>query len=225
MNDQDISIKMRDYLAEIYRLQERQHTENGFVSTSELAETLLVTAPAVNRMVTRLKEQNMLIHEPYQGIKLTNEGREQALLKLRSHRIVETFLVKVMGFEWHEVYEEAQQMSANITDALLERMLEMSEHPEFCPHGEPIPNVDGQVMDLGDELLINADIHKDYVITRVLTREPDRLAYMEALELVPGSTFELIHAAPFNGPMQLKLKDEYRIIGYNLAELIKVREK
>lgn len=221
--DADISAKMSDYLVEIYRLSERGTGENGYVSTSALAELLDVTAPAVNRMVTRLKEIGLLNHEPYQGIRLTDEGRRSALSKLRVHRIVEAFLVNVMGFEWHEVHDEARRMTSTLSEPLVARMFEMAGQPTICPHGEPIPQPDGTISEQQDITLAEGEANGHYIVTRIFTREPDRLAYMKALGLVPGAHLTLIHAAPFNGPLQLKLGDEYRIVGHNLAELIKVK--
>ncbi len=219
----DISAKMSDYLVEIYRLCERGKNDNGYVSTSSLAELLDVTAPAVNRMITRLKELGLLQHEPYQGIKLTEEGRRSALSKLRVHRIVEAFLANVMGFDWHEVYDEARRMSSALSEPLIARMLEMAGNPHECPHGEPIPTMQGVIPPPDDIRLVDATPGENYILTRVMTRESDRLAYLKALGLVPGALLTLIHIAPFNGPMQLKLAEEYRIIGHNLAELIKVK--
>jgi DtxR family Mn-dependent transcriptional regulator len=221
----DLSAKMRGYLVEIYRLSERLNAEagNAYVSTSVLADLLDVTAPAVNRMVTRLKEMGLLIHEPYQGIRLTETGKQEALVRLRRHRIAEVFLVNVMKFQWHEIYQEAQVMSGALSDVLAERMLEMAGNPQFCPHGEPIPAADGKIEPLHDMLLSAAPLETPLRVTRVLTREPDRLSYIAALGLMPGAGVQVLHIAPFNGPMQLRLRDEYRIIGHNLAELIKVK--
>lgn len=218
----DLSATMRDYLAEIYRLSDRSSDSNAYISTSTLAELLDVSAPAVNRMVTRLKELDLLEHEPYQGIRLTDKGQQVARQQLRRHRIAEAFLVKVMGFGWHEVYEEAHQISNALTEQITDRMLEMAGHPQRCPHGEPIPAVDGSLTPPTDFLLADAEQGAHLRITRVLTRESERLEYLAALGLVPDAEIELLHAAPFNGPMQLKLGREYRIIGHNLAELIRV---
>jgi Mn-dependent transcriptional regulator len=214
---------MRDYLAEVYRLWDRGANANGYVNTSTLADTLDVSAPAVNRMITRLKELGLLEHEPYQGIRLTPAGQREALKALRRHRIAEAFLVNVMGFGWHEVHEEASRISAALSEALTARMAEMAGNPTHCPHGEPIPTADGMLEPVRDTLLADGREGERYVITRVLTRESDRLEYIAALGLLPGRKVQLLHVAPFNGPLQLKMGEEYRIIGHNLAELIKVR--
>ncbi len=213
---------MRDYLAKIYRLSEHTDAEDGYVSTSALAELMNVSAPAVNRMVTKLKDLDLLHHEPYQGIHLTENGKKAALVKMRKHRIAEAFLVKVMGFEWHEIYDEAHRMSSAMSETVTQRMLEMAENPTHCPHGELIPYPDGSIDPIDDVLLSNAEVDTHYRITRVLTRESERLEYIAALELLPGGLLHVIHIAPFSGPMQLKLNDEYRIIGHNLAQLIRV---
>jgi len=219
-----LSSTMRDYLAEVYRLCDREGQPDGYVSTSALADLLDVSAPAVNRMVTKLREQGLLQHEPYQGIRLTETGRREALKQLRRQRIVEAFLTKVMGFGWHEVHEEADRISKTLSDPVAERMSLMAGNPTHCPHGEPIPTVDGELPELHDILIPDAPQGVMLEITRVRTREPDRLEYMAALELIPGTHLQIVHAAPFNGPIQLRLADkEFRIIGHNLAEMIRVQ--
>ena len=219
----DLHARMHTYLAEIYRLAD--HVDDEYVSTSALAEKVDVSAPAVNRMVNRLKELGMLQHEPYQGIQLTQQGKEEALKHIRMHRIAEAFLVKVMDMSWDEIYTEATQLSNAMNEKLTQRMYEMAGEPTICPHGEPIPQVDGSIVPMNDILLSTITEAKVLEITRLLTRESDRLQYLEALGLLPGTQFEVLHVAPFNGPMQLKVDNEYRIIGHNLAELIRVRER
>jgi DtxR family Mn-dependent transcriptional regulator len=213
----------RDYLVQIYRLSDTVSSTPGYVSTSALAELINVSAPAVNRMVTRLRDMHMLEHEPYQGIRLTDEGKREALKQLRRHRIVEAFLTTVMGFGWHEVHAEADQISRALTEVVADRMAEMAGNPTHCPHGEPIPTRDGDLPEMGDVLLADAPHNQPLILTRVRTREPDRLEYLAALQLVPGAHLEVIHAAPFHGPIQLKMGREYRIIGHNLAETIRVK--
>jgi DtxR family Mn-dependent transcriptional regulator len=224
MTTTTLSATMREYLAEIYRLCDRESSPDGYVSTSALADLLDVSAPAVNRMVIKLRDQGLLLHEPYQGIRLTDAGQREALKQLRRHRIVEAFLTKVMDFGWHQVHEEADRISPALAEIVVERMAEMAGNPTHCPHGEPIPSVDGEIPVMHDVLIPDAPQNVMLEITRVRTREADRLEYMAALELVPGSRLQVVHAAPFNGPIQLRLQDkEFRIIGHNLAEMIRVQ--
>lgn len=219
----ELSDTMRDYLAEIYRMGSHSSDERGYVSTSALAELMDVSAPAVNRMVTKLKDMGLLLHEPYQGIHLTPDGKRAAMLALRRHRIAEAFLVHVMGFGWHEVHAEAQRIAPALSEPLLERMAQMAGEPTHCPHGEPIPDAAGDIHEWDDLPLTEVEAERQYTVTRVLTRERERLEYIEALGLLPGTQIEVLHIAPFSGPMQLKVGEEYRIIGHNLAVLIRAR--
>ncbi len=222
----DLTAKMRDYLAEIFRLSDRARdigVSDGYIGTSALAELKDVSPPAVNRMVTRLRELGYLTHEPYKGIRLTPEGEREALKQLRRQRIVEAFLVNVMQFHWHEIKSEADRMAHALPDVIADRMWEMAGHPEVCPHGEPIPSVNGDLPLLDDQLLIDAPHNHLLIVTRVRARERDRLEYIAALGLLPGTKIEILQMAPFNGPIQLRAGKEYRIIGHNLGEMIKVK--
>src|SRR5690606_3365952 len=138
------SAAMQEYLAEAYRLAYYQN-DSPYISTSALAKVLNVSAPAVTRMVQRLKEDGFLEHEPYRGIYLTPAGEREALASIRRHRLVEAFLVSVMQFGWHEVHDEADNLGAVVSDEMVNRMEQMAGFPRRCPHGEPIPSADGHM--------------------------------------------------------------------------------
>ena len=142
---------MREYLAEIYRLQQ----DAPAVSTTSLADRLGVSAPAVPRMLKRLKSAGYLKHIPYQGVELAELGRQEALRELRRHRVLEVFLVDVLGFQWDEVHEYAGTLGKGLTDTVAERMAEMTGCPTRCPHGEPIPDQHGELPPVNDTCLIN----------------------------------------------------------------------
>ena len=218
----DLSDKMRSYMAEIYRLVDRQPESAEYTSTSQLADLLYVSPPAVNRMVNKLGELGLLHHEPYQGIAITEKGKTVALKHIRRQRIAEAFLVKIMDMSWLSVYDEAQRLSRGLSETVTERMYQMAGKPAVCPHGEPIPDGEGRVPPVADEFLFGVAAGSRVRISRLITREFDRLQYIEALGLVPDQVCEVIHVAPFNGPMQLRLNREYRIIGDSLARLIRV---
>lgn len=218
----DLSDKMRSYMAEIYRLVDRQPESAAYTSTSQLADLLFVSPPAVNRMVNKLGELGLLHHEPYQGIAITEKGKTVALKHIRRQRIAEAFLVKIMDMSWLRVYDEAQRLSRGLSETVTQRMYQMAGKPAVCPHGEPIPDAEGRIPPVADEFLFGVEAGSRVRVSRLITREFDRLQYIEALGLVPDQVCEVIHVAPFNGPMQLRLNREYRIIGDSLARLIRV---
>jgi DtxR family Mn-dependent transcriptional regulator len=212
---------MQEYLAEAYRIAYYQQND-PYISTSALAEVVGVSAPAVTRMVQRLKDAGYLEHEPYHGIYLTPEGEREALMSIRRHRLVERFLVDVMGFGWHEVHDAADELGVLVSDALVNRMEQMAGFPRRCPHGEPIPSADGDMPKVIDYRLNEVDTDHDYVVSRVNTHDADKLEYMGKLGLTPGNRFHLISRAPFNGPLQLSVNGETHFIGHELAGVLRV---
>ena len=206
------SAAMREYLAEIYRLQEDSPT----VSTTSLADRLNVSPPAIPRMLKRLQSVGFVKHVPYQGVELTERGREEALREIRRHRLLEVFLVNVMGFTWDETHEHADDLSAGLNDQLTERMAEMTGQPTRCPHGEPIPDRDGRLPEVNDICIVNLSVGHRGAVSRVRTHEPEKLRYFASLGLTPGTAIEIVGRAPFNGPMRLRAGREEVVIGYEL---------
>ncbi len=205
---------MRQYLAEIYRLQEDSPT----VSTTSLADRLNVSPPAIPRMLKRLQSVGYVKHVPYQGVELTQRGREEALREIRRHRILEVFLVNVMGFTWDEAHEHADALSAGLNNDLTERMAEMTGFPQRCPHGEPIPDADGRLPEVNDVCIVNLGVGYQGAVSRVRTHEPEKLQYLASLNLTPGISFEILGRAPFNGPMRLRVGREEVVVGYELMK-------
>jgi DtxR family transcriptional regulator, Mn-dependent transcriptional regulator len=215
------SAAMQEYLAEAYRLAYYQN-DDPYISTSALADVMHVSAPAVTRMVQRLKEAGYLEHEPYRGVYLTPKGEREALANIRRHRLVEVFLVKVMQFGWHEVHDQADDLGVVVSEAVVERMDRMAGHPRRCPHGEPIPTAEGRMPRVHDAPLNEAAPGSHLVISRVNTHDMDKLAYLGELGLTPGRRFTLISRAPFKGPIQLQLEDHVQVIGHELAGVLRV---
>ncbi len=212
---------MQEYLAEAYRLAYYQDGD-PYISTSDLAKVMHVSAPAVTRMVARLKEAGYLEHEPYKGIALTSKGEREALMNIRRHRLVERFLTDVMKFGWHECHDDADDLGAAVSDVVVERMAVMAGHPKRCPHGEPIPSADGRMPRVVDYPLNNVEQGSDWVISRVNTHDEDKLKYLDSLGLKPGARFTLVERAPFNGPLQLGVNGQIKVIGHELAGVLRV---
>lgn len=217
-----ISPTMREYLGEIYRL---QATPEG-ATTSLLAEKLEVSPSAVVRMLRRLDEAGMLSHKPYQGVALTLAGEREALKSIRRHRLLEVFLVKIMGFGWDEVHEQAHGLQLTITEAFEDRMDEVCGFPTHCPHGDPIPTKNGKIAPIQDQPLADMAIGVGGILRRVKTDDGPRLRYCAELGLVPGATIQLVNRAPFNGPMRVKLGQgrnaQEHVIGTEIAQMLRV---
>jgi DtxR family transcriptional regulator, Mn-dependent transcriptional regulator len=223
MTQPSLGSTLRDFLLEIYQISEHAQVNGNYLVISDLTQIMYASPASLNRAIGQLKKLGLVDHQPYRGIRLTEEGRQMALPLIRRYRIAEVFLNRVMNFEWHEVHDEAKRLMGGMNEIMTQRMFELAGSPLTCPHGEPIPALDGSMTGFDDQPVHHAPIKTNVIITRVLAREPERLKYIGALRLLPGTTLQVIHVAPFDGPLQLKLTGDYRIIGHNLAEVIYVR--
>ena len=213
-----ISPMQREYLGEIYRL---ERSAEG-VTTSALAERLEVSPSAVARMLRRLDQLGFLTHVPYQGVKLSPAGEREALRSIRRHRLLEVFLVKVMGFGWDEVHEESHGLQLTISDAFEDRMDALAGHPTHCPHGDPIPTKDGRMATTHDAPLVELPVGAGAVLRRVKTDDGEKLRYLAELGLVPGVQLKVLGRAPFNGPLRIHANGHEHVIGTELAKSLRV---
>src|SRR5215470_17792688 len=138
-----------DYLKSLYLLGGDRHP----VPTRELAARLSISSPSVSEMVTRLSAQGLVEHDRYRGQQLTREGRKVALELVRHHRLLEMFLVQVLGYSLDEVHEEAERLEHVISERMEQRIFELLGRPELDPHGHAIPSLAGKVRSLSERWL------------------------------------------------------------------------
>ncbi len=197
---------MLDYLAAIYKLGGQRTGPTNKVTTSALAEKMHVSPAAVSSMLKRLDESGFVDRSNADGITLTEQGELAALQLVRRHRLLEVFLVKVMGFTWDQVDAEAHRLEHSISAAFEERMDRLCGYPTHCPHGDPIPHKDGALPH--EELIAVTELAPGQggVLRRVGSTDARVLRYLAQLKLEPGCTVRLVDAAPFNGPVTLDLQ-------------------
>ena len=186
---------MEDYLKAIYVLQ----TESGPpVSTSEIAEYLDKTPPTVTSMVNSLAEHDLIAHEKYKGVELTDEGETVALEVIRHHRLLETYLTEHLDYDWHEVHEEADALEHHISEEFERRVAETLDNPSVDPHGDPIPGVDlDPIEGDGAVRLTEFESGDHVVVSRVSDRDEAELTYLEEAGITPGTELEIVDIAPF----------------------------
>ena len=127
-----------------------------------------------------------------------------------------------MGFGWHEVHDDADDLGLVVSDALVDKMDAMSGFPKRCPHGEPIPSADGVMPRVVDFPLSEVEVGREYLISRVHTHDSHKLRYFSELQLEPGKRFRLAMRAPFKGPLQLEVAGRTRFLGHELAGTLRV---
>src|SRR6202030_4050882 len=139
----------QDYLKALYLL----HGDQRPVPTRDLAQRLGISSPSVSEMVTRLAAQGLVEHDRYKGQQLTREGRKVALELVRHHRLLEMFLVQVLGYTWDEVHDEAERLEHVISERMEARIFELLGRPQLDPHGHAIPSLTGKIRPLSDRTL------------------------------------------------------------------------
>jgi len=215
----NLTAPVEDYLKAVYELERAGEP----AATTGLASRLGVAPASVTGMVRRLAEAGLLTHEPYRGARLTERGRQAALRTLRRHRVIESYLVRALGYHWDEVDVEAERLEHAASDRFVDRMARAIGEPTVDPHGAPIPSRDGAVAEAGYRPLAELAAGATADVMQVADDDPSLLRYLDDLTIKLGSTVRLVDRAPFGGPITLAIGRVTRVVGPALAERILVR--
>ncbi len=210
------SKSVEDFLKAVYTLQQRSER----VSTNALKDALSISAPSVTDMARRLVEAELIDYRRYYGVRLTIEGEQLALRVLRRHRLIELYLVQELGYDLHEVHDEAEALEHAVSDQFVEAIAHKLDDPQFDPHGDPIPAADGSVARRVLHPLSELELGTPARVSRFITSDPNMLQHTIDRGFVLGAQVEVMARDPFDGPLTIRLNDEDVIIGFNLAATI-----
>jgi len=217
---EEVTAVTEEYLEGIYRLQQR----SGVAKTSEMVKVLQVVPGTVTNTVERLEREGLVTHEPYKGVKLTEEGRKIALDVIRRHRLSERLLTDILNVGWDEAHKAACRLEHGITDNIVKNLEKALGHPTTCPHGNPIPTKCGGVVEEESEPLTNLELKESGTIVKITEEEPDVLRYLAKLGLTLGASVRVEEKIPFSGPIVLNVKGVSRVLGRNVASIIQVKK-
>jgi DtxR family Mn-dependent transcriptional regulator len=212
---------VEDYLKAIYQLSEAGEP----VSTSAIADRLGIAAGSVTGMLKRLSEAGLVEHTRYYGARLTEDGASNAVRTIRRHRILELFLVDVLGYTWDRVHEEAERLEHVVTDELIDRMATVLGQPDADPHGAPIPTAEGELHERRFPVLAELAAGQRATLRRVPDEDAAALRYLAQLHLRPGAELEVLDVAPFNGPLRVRINGTEQVVGRELARQIRVEPR
>lgn len=200
------STNREDHLKALYALGEAKGGEKEWVSTNEMANHLGLKAPSVTNMVQVLQELGWAEHRPYRGARLTPLGRELALGLVRKHRLWETFLVERLGFGWEAVHDIAEQLEHIDCPELVERLDVYLGNPKLDPHGDPIPDSTGAIVD-NRELIRPAEWKQEgeVVVKAVLDDSHEALTNLDRHGLSIGTVLTAEHLAQLPNAMKAQL--------------------
>jgi DtxR family transcriptional regulator, Mn-dependent transcriptional regulator len=185
------SSTVENYLKAIHQGQSALPEHERLVPMGGVAAALGVTPGTATTMVKALAESGLAEYEPYSGVRLTAAGEKLAGLVLRRHRLVELFLVQVMGMSWDEVHDEAERLEHAVSQRLIDRIDEMLGRPTRDPHGDPIPNPEGTITPRRLESLLTCPVGAPLIVARIADQDPAFLRFIEKNDLKPGQTVEV----------------------------------
>ena len=215
-----ISLSEENYLKAIFHLMNTDNT----VTINELSKVLSVKMPSVNNMMKKFAEKGWVIYESYKPLKITDSGKKQAALVVRKHRLTEMFLVEKMNFGWENVHEIAEQLEHIHSETFFDKMDELLNYPKYDPHGEPIPDKEGNIIAQDLKKLSNCKLGESVVFTAVTITDEDFLNFLNKKKLVLGKEIKVLNIEKFDKSMLVKIQEEEIVLSKMVCDKILVKQ-
>lgn len=204
-----------DYLKAIYIISE----DHDLVSNKELSDMLHVSPPSVSEMITKLQKEGYVDYTAYKGSKMTKRGRREAGKLFRFHALWEVFLVNELNFSWSEAHEQADGLEHHTGEKLADRLDEYLGRPKHCPHGDPIPDADGNRERLTFRLLSDVDEGEKTQIRRMV-EDYNLMDYLQSKGIHTGMPVVMKAKEPYEGPITVETDRGDISISYKAAQQI-----
>jgi DtxR family transcriptional regulator, Mn-dependent transcriptional regulator len=217
-----ISQTEENYLKAIFKISEKT---GKTASTNAIAKVMETSAASVTDMVKRLTKKKLVHYEKYKGVTLTEQGHTTATHLVRKHRLWEVFLVEQLQFSWDEVHEIAEQLEHIKSAELVERLDDYLNYPKFDPHGDPIPDADGNFTFRKQVLVADLSAGEDGVVVGVQDHSPAFLQYLERLELTLGAELTLLERFEYDESVRIQLASgEEQVLSKKVAQNLFVQK-
>jgi len=214
------SLSEENYLKAIYHLEKIAATG---VATNAIAEQMETKPSSVTDMVKKLSEKKLVNYIKYQGVTLTEKGKKTALTIIRKHRLWEVFLVDKLKFHWDEVHEIAEQLEHIHSEELIVRLDKFLGEPDFDPHGDPIPDKDGNIKRTEKKLLSDLNKNQGGVCVGVKESSPEFLQYLDKKKITIGTKIQVLGKEFFDGSMVILVGNDQSFISKKTAENLYVQ--
>jgi len=217
-----LSKSEENYLKAIFHLSVK--AEKG-ISTNAIAKQLDTKASSVTDMVKKLSDKELVLYVKYQGVTLTKKGEKIAANVIRKHRLWEVLLVEKFNFNWDEVHEVAEQLEHIHSKKLIDEIDAFLGHPKHDPHGDPIPDKDGNINFLEKSLLSTIGVNSKAVCVGVKDTSSDFLRYLDKQEIALGKEITILEKEAFDNSMRIKIASNEFTISQQIANNIYVKNK
>ena len=209
-----------NYLKALFHLVDNE----GKVTINELSKFLNVKMPSVNNMMKKFSEKKWVIYETYKPLRVTEKGRCEAALVVRKHRLTEMFLVKKMNFGWENVHEIAEQLEHVHSQIFFDKMDEILDYPKFDPHGEPIPDKDGNIISMDLRKLSDCKVGENVVFASVTLSDDAFLNYLTERKLLLNTKIKIIKIEDFDKSVTVEVGEKQEVLSKKATEKILVKK-
>ncbi|PRB68040.1 metal-dependent transcriptional regulator [Arthrobacter sp. MYb213] len=209
MSVTQLSDSAQNYLKIIFSLNE---WSDEAVSPTVIAEKAGVKLSTVSGAMSKLRQQGLLDHAPYGAVSLTELGREYAVTMVRRHRLIETFLVQMLGYRWDQVHDEAEQLEHAVSDFMVQRIDELLGYPTRDPHGDPIPTAEGTISFPAAILLAQAKPGQKVSVERISDADSELLQYFSENGIIVGARLNIATGEPFSDTLEVTANGEAAVI-------------
>jgi DtxR family Mn-dependent transcriptional regulator len=203
-----------NYLKAIYHL---TFVSNAEVSTNAIAEKMDTKASSVTDMLKKLAEKDLVNYIKYQGVSLTENGKLAAKMIVRTHRLWEVFLVEKLDFSWDEVHDVAEQLEHIKSEKLINKLDDFLGNPTEDPHGDPIPNAEGQILKIDKRLLSELAESQFGICVGVKDTSSEFLKYLDKQEIALGSKIEILSKESFDLSLRIKVDSKVLTVSNKIA--------
>ena len=216
------SLSEENYLKAIFHL---QRGANIGVSTNAIAEQMETKASSVTDMIKRLSEKDLVSYKKYKGVKLSPKGKDAAIQIIRKHRLWEVFLVDQLNFSWDEVHEVAEQLEHIKSKKLIRELDKFLDYPKMDPHGDPIPDENGNII-VADKLpLSEIEVKKITVCVGVNDTSPDFLKFLDKNKISLGKEIKVLEKETFDESMLILVENKELRVSKMVSSNIYVKTK
>lgn len=218
--EKTVSNQAEEYLEAIYRLESKL----GFARTMDLARELGVVPGSITNTVENLERKGLVLHEPYKGVKLTENGQKIASSILRRHRLAERLLTDFLHLDWSEVHDPACRLEHALSPEILKPLEKALGHPKRCPHGNPIPTMCGGILEEETVALDELDAKTGGVIVKIIEEKTDTLKQLTELKLTPGERVKIEEKTVSGGSLTVWVGNKSCTIDHDVASIIYVKK-
>jgi DtxR family Mn-dependent transcriptional regulator len=214
-----VTYQSEEYLEAIYRLESKV----GFARTMELSRELGVVPGSITNTIENLERKGLVIHEPYKGVKLTDNGRKIASNILRRHRLAERLLTDILHLDWSEVHDPACKLEHALSPEIIKPLEKALGHPKRCPHGNIIPTKYEGILEEDTIALTELEPKTSGVIIKITEEKAETLQQLTKLKLTPGEKVEIENVIPRES-VTIRIKNVSYTIDYTMASIIYVKK-